>query len=358
VAGLITANAVAHLIYLTSLAAAIFEAHASVCAVGARSVSGCNVELGFVGAAVRFGQNVLAVFWSAEDVRNVMLWLVVVPPGHNVALRVLEDRVDEIQLLPSTLVLITLIHLPNVGRGRRVTLCLAAVVVRRSTWRVRTAAHHFEQRKSTAIVEIAVHFVQFAVSINLFIETSPVFVDCDIVKARSGVFVRLLHVVARVMTKRADTLFGVAILSLAVTVSVTRLTFRDAALATVPNALLPTGLEAAVNTNFKASFLQVPAGGLLVRVDKCLSVWHVCVERDARRLRGCQVFVVFPVGTDLRADHDLHLLISVVHGEDGALCIEIYVALQCRWRDIYRSCPIGLAYSAGHSPKAGVVGIF
>ena len=60
-AGLITANAVAHLIYLTSLAAAIFEAHASVCAVGARSVSGCNVELGFVGTLVFFGQNVLAL---------------------------------------------------------------------------------------------------------------------------------------------------------------------------------------------------------------------------------------------------------------------------------------------------------
>lgn len=110
--------------------AAIVEAHSSICSARSWAVSVGKIELVFLGALVLFGEDVLVVFRCAKNVGDVVFFVVVVVPRHNVPFRVLEDRIDKVHLEPGALILIALVHSANLGLGSWMPVLLASDLVR------------------------------------------------------------------------------------------------------------------------------------------------------------------------------------------------------------------------------------
>ena len=106
---LVVANAIADRVPLTA-----FEAVPVVGPPGPLPVCERNVEAGLVTAPVIFGQDVLSVFWCPKDVGDVKPSLVVVPPCHDVAFRMLKDGVDHLDLVPCSTVCIACVHFADV----------------------------------------------------------------------------------------------------------------------------------------------------------------------------------------------------------------------------------------------------
>ena len=121
----VAANAVVRFIFLPFI-----ETESAVRVARALSVGLGKIERGLLRAFVLFSENVQALFRRAINVSDMVIVAVVVVSGHHVAFRMLENRVNQRQLISSTLILIALVHLSNVRAAAWVPGVLACDVPR------------------------------------------------------------------------------------------------------------------------------------------------------------------------------------------------------------------------------------
>ena len=121
----VAANAVVRFLFFPFI-----ETESVVRVARALTVGLGKIERGLLRAFVLFSEHVQALFRRAINVRDMVIVAIVVVSGHHVSFRVLEYRVNQRQLIPSTLILTALVHLSNVRAAAWVPGVLASDVPR------------------------------------------------------------------------------------------------------------------------------------------------------------------------------------------------------------------------------------